>query len=402
LAGASVLASAFDRLCWLVVEISSSRTKNFKLLLNASGVLAEQQKLACVAVSVQSHTVNSPNTNYHIRILMSDIISVENLVEVYSDGTKAIDDITFNVKEGEFFGFLGPNGAGKSTTIKILTTLLKKTSGKVTVAGHDIDSSAPAIRKIIGVQSQETTVDGDLTGRENITLQGHFQQMHGAELKNRVNELLALVGLESTADKRARNYSGGMKKRLDLATALVHKPKLLFLDEPTTGLDPQSRNAIWSYLEKLNKDEGITIFLTTQYLEEADRLCKRLAIIDFGKIVTSGTPAQLKQEIGADSIKIRIENCERDKLKAKELLKSLTGVTQVIDAGSEDCLNVFTKQAGMLVADIVRAFDSSDIHLESVTFSSPTLDDVFLKHTGRRIRTEELVKAPSAMFGGRR
>jgi ABC-2 type transport system ATP-binding protein len=167
-------------------------------------------------------------------------------------------------------------------------------------------------------------------------------------------------------------------------------------------LDPQSRNAIWSYLEKLNREEGITIFLTTQYLEEADRLCRRLAIIDFGKIVTSGTPNQLKQEIGADSIRLKIENCERDKPKARELLKSLTGVTQVLDAGPEDCLNVFTKQAGLLVADIVRAFDSSDIHLTSVTFSSPTLDDVFLKHTGRRIRTEELVKAPSAMFGGRR
>jgi ABC-2 type transport system ATP-binding protein len=333
---------------------------------------------------------------------MPDIITVEKLILVYSDGTKAVDNISFSVKEGEFFGFLGPNGAGKSTTIKILTTLLKKTSGTVTVAGHDINSGAPDIRKIIGVQSQDTTVDGDLTGRENITLQGHFQQMQGAELKNRVNELLALVGLESAADKRARNYSGGMKKRLDLATALVHKPKLLFLDEPTTGLDPQSRNAIWSYLEKLNKDEGITIFLTTQYLEEADRLCRRLAIIDFGKIVTSGTPTQLKQEIGADSIKLQIENCERDKPKAKEMLKSLTGVTQVIDAGPADCLNVFAKQAGSLVADIVRAFDSSDIRLTSVTFSSPTLDDVFLQHTGRRIRTEELVKAPSSTFGGRR
>jgi ABC-2 type transport system ATP-binding protein len=332
---------------------------------------------------------------------MPDIISVENLVEVYSDGTKAVDDISFSVKEGEFFGFLGPNGAGKSTTIKILTTLLRKTAGNVTVAGHNIETHAPAIRRIIGVQSQETTVDGDLTGRENITLQGHYQQMRDPQLKERVNELLNLVGLESAADRRARNYSGGMKKRLDLATALVHKPKLLFLDEPTTGLDPQSRNAIWSYLEKLNKEEGITIFLTTQYLEEADHLCKRLAIIDFGKIVASGTPAQLKQEIGADSIKIQIENCERDRPKARELLKSLVGVTQVIDAGPEDCLNVFAKQAGPLIADIVRAFDSSDLRLVSVTFSSPSLDDVFLKHTGRRIRTEDFVKAHSGTLGGR-
>ena len=332
---------------------------------------------------------------------MSDIISVKNLVLVYSDGTKAVDDISFSVREGEFFGFLGPNGAGKSTTIKILTTLLRKTSGSVTVAGHDIQGGAAAIRKIIGVQSQETTVDGDLTGRENLMLQGHFQQIRGNKLDKRVKMLLELVGLEGAADKRARNYSGGMKKRLDLATALVHEPKLLFLDEPTTGLDPQSRLAIWSYLERLNKEEGITIFLTTQYLEEADRLCKRLEIVDFGKIVADGTPAELKREIGADSIKLSIENCERDKPKAKEILKSLDGVNSVMDSGTDECLNVFAKNAELLIADIVRAFDSSDIRLLSVNFSSPSLDDVFLKHTGRRIRTEDLVKAPKAKVGGR-
>jgi ABC-2 type transport system ATP-binding protein len=330
---------------------------------------------------------------------MSEIITVKDLVLVYADGTKAVDNISFSVAKGEFFGFLGPNGAGKSTTIKILTTLLKKTSGTVTVAGYDMDSNSSDIRRLIGVQSQDTTVDGDLTGRENLTLQGHFQQMSGPALKSRVDELLHLVGLESAANKRTKNYSGGMKKRLDLATALVHKPQLVFLDEPTTGLDPQSRNAIWDYLEKLNR-EGITIFLTTQYLEEADRLCKRLAIIDFGKIVTSGSPTQLKQEIGADSIKVSIENCERDKTRAKELLKSLVGVTEVVDAGSEECLNVFAKNAGPLVADIVRAFDSSDIRLTSVTFSSPSLDDVFLRHTGRSIRAEDMAKSRGKMFGG--
>ncbi len=333
---------------------------------------------------------------------MPDIITVKNLVLVYSDGTKAVDDISFNVKEGEFFGFLGPNGAGKSTTIKILTSLLRKTSGSVIVAGYDIDTDASAIRKIIGVQSQETTVDGDLTDRENLMLQGHFQQIESKKLKERVKELLRLVELESVADRRARNYSGGMKKRLDLATALVHDPKLLFLDEPTTGLDPQSRLAIWSYLQKLNKEKGTTIFLTTQYLEEADRLCQRLAIIDFGKIVTSGSPIELKRAIGADSIKLAIDNCERDKPKAKELLKTLNDVTDVVDSGPEECLNVYAKNAGPLVADIVRAFDSVDIRLLSVTYSSPTLDDVFLQHTGRRIRVEDLVKAPSMIMGGRR
>jgi ABC-2 type transport system ATP-binding protein len=331
---------------------------------------------------------------------MSEIIKVENLVEVYSDGTKAVDDISFSIKEGEFFGFLGPNGAGKSTTIKILTTLLRKTSGTVTVAGYDVMKQAADIRKIIGVQSQETTVDGDLTGRENITLQGHFHQMNSDAIKKRVDELLTLVGLQEASEKRARNYSGGMKKRLDLATALVHKPKLLFLDEPTTGLDPQSRSAIWSYLEKLNKEEGITIFLTTQYLEEADKLCKRLSIIDVGKIVASGSPLELKQGIGADSIRVSLENCKKDSSKAKELINSMTGVTEIMD--SDECLTVYAKSAGLLIADIVRALDSSDIRISSVTFSSPSLDDVFLKHTGKRIRTEELVKAPSAMFGGRR
>jgi ABC-2 type transport system ATP-binding protein len=330
---------------------------------------------------------------------MSDIITVKNLVEIYSDGTKAVDDITFNVADGEFFGFLGPNGAGKSTTIKILTSLLRKTSGEVTVAGFNLDRDAAAIRKIIGVQSQETTVDGDLTGRENIDLQGHFHQMKTSDIKTRVNELIKLVGLEEAADRRARNYSGGMKKRLDLATALVHKPKLLFLDEPTTGLDPQSRSAIWSYLEKLNKEEGITIFLTTQYLEEADKLCKRLSIIDYGKIVASGSPAELKHEIGADSIRVSLDDCKKDRTQAKDIIKSMTGVTEIID--SEECLTVFAKNAGPLIADIVRALDSSDIRLASVTFSSPSLDDVFIKHTGRRIRAEELVKAPSSAFGGR-
>jgi len=333
---------------------------------------------------------------------MSEIIQVKNLVLIYSDGTKAVDDISFSVREGEFFGFLGPNGAGKGTTIKILTTLLKKTSGTAAVAGYDVDKDASAIRKIIGVQSQDTTVDGDLSGRENIELQGHFHQMPTSEIKPRVDELIKLVGLESAADRRARNYSGGMKKRLDLATALIHKPKMLFLDEPTTGLDPQSRAAIWSYLEKLNKEEGITMFLTTQYLEEADKLCKQLSIIDYGKIVASGTPSELKHQIGADSIRISIEDCKNVGPRAKEIIMSMTGVNEIID--SEECFTVYAKNAGLLIPDIVRALDSSDIRLMSVTFSSPSLDDVFMKHTGRRIRVEELVKAPgySATRFGRR
>ena len=328
------------------------------------------------------------------------MLEAHGLYRWYS-GVPVLNGVSFTLERGEVTGYLGPNGAGKSTTIKILTTLLKKTSGGVTVAGFDLDKDAKEIRKVIGVQSQETTVDGDLTGRENLMLQGHFQQMSGEKLKNRVDELLQLVELESAASKRARNYSGGMKKRLDLASALIHEPKLLFLDEPTTGLDPQSRATIWAYLQRLNKQEGKTIFLTTQYLEEADKLCKRLAIIDFGKIVTSGTPVELKREVAADSIRVSLENCDRDKAHAKELIQSMTGVSEVLES-TQECLDVYAKDGGILVADIVRALDSVDIRLTSVTFSSPSLDDVFLKHTGRRIRAEELVKTPSAMFGGRR
>jgi len=331
---------------------------------------------------------------------MPDMIEVKDLVLIYSNGTKAVDTISFNVEKGEFFGFLGPNGAGKSTTIKVLTTLLKKTSGSVYVAGYNLDKDPKEIRKLIGVQSQETSVDGDLTGRENLMLQGHFQQLSGKILKDRVDELITLVDLEKFADKRARNYSGGMKKRLDLASNLVHRPQLLFLDEPTTGLDPQSRSAIWEYLEKLNKEENTTIFLTTQYMEEADRLCRTLAIIDTGKIVASGSPIQLKQQLGVDSIKITLKDCAKDKKQAIDLLQSLTGVSNIKESG--DCLTAFAKNASQLIADIVRALDSLEIRLSGISFSSPTLDDVYLQKTGKRIRTEELVKAPSTNFGPRR
>ena len=331
---------------------------------------------------------------------LADIIAVEDLVEVYSDGTKAVDGITFNVAEGEFFGFLGPNGAGKSTTIKVLTTLLRKTSGKVMVTGYDMEKHAKEIRPLIGVQSQETVVDQTLTGRENVVMQGNFHGMKGRQLNERVDELLKLVELTDVAGKRAMFYSGGMKKRLDLATALVHKPKLLFLDEPTTGLDPQSRATIWSYLAKLNKEEGITIFLTTQYMEEADKLCGRLSIIDHGQIVASGTPEQLKAEIGADSITLSVEGAGQGSnvSTAKELLSKMSGINNVVD--SDGGVTVYAKNASGLIPDIVRSFDMAGIKLSSINLSKPSLDDVFLKHTGHRIRPEELVKPRTRMGWG--
>jgi ABC-2 type transport system ATP-binding protein len=338
---------------------------------------------------------------------LSDIITVSDLVEVYADGTKAVDGVSFNVQEGEFFGFLGPNGAGKSTTIKILTTLLRKTSGTVTIAGLDLEKNAKEIRKVIGVQSQETSVDPELTGRENMILQGHLQQMSGKELEDRVDYLLDVVGLKDAADKRAGRYSGGMKKRLDLASTLVHKPKVLFLDEPTTGLDPQSRATVWDYLEELNSKEGITIFLTTQYLEEADRLCQRLCIVDAGKIVAEGSPVGLKKEIGADAITIAIQNRTGSsdktatKAAAKELLSKVPEVMNIVD--TEEGITIYVRNGGLFVPELVRTFDRTDMELVSINISTPSLDDVFLKHTGKRIRAEELVKEVSTgRFGSRR
>ena len=335
---------------------------------------------------------------------MAEVINVQDLYLTYADGTKAVQGIGFSVNEGEFFGFLGPNGAGKSTTIKILTTLLHKTGGNATIAGMDIEKDAPEIRKIIGVQSQDTAVDPELTGRENMMLEGHLQQMHGKELEERVENLLTVVGLKEAADKRAGRYSGGMKKRLDLASVLVHKPKIMFLDEPTTGLDPQTRATVWDYLEQLNKNEGITIFLTTQYLEEADRLCQRLCIVDGGKIVAQGTPAELKSEIGADAITITMKDAQGKsddsvRVKGRQIVQNLPAVTNIVDSG--DGLTIYAKDGGYFIPDLVRAFDKTDLKLVSINLSTPTLDDVFLKHTGKRIRVEELQKQAPSMFARR-
>jgi daunorubicin resistance ABC transporter ATP-binding subunit len=321
---------------------------------------------------------------------MVKAVETRDLVKRYED-VEAIKGITLDIEEGEIFGFLGPNGAGKSTTIKVLTTLLRKTSGSVTIEGYDIDKDAREIRKVIGVQSQETILDGDLTGRENLTLHGHLQRLHGNALKKRVDEQLTLVELSDVADKRAAHYSGGMKKRLDLASTLVHKPRVLFLDEPTSGLDPQSRAAIWEHLETLNQDEGVTIFLTTQQMEEADRLCQRLSIIDHGEIVVSGSPVELKHQLGGDTITMSLADGDGGvKDRSKRIVSGIQGVTKVLDI--ETGLAAYAKNAGALVPNIVRLFDENGIRLTSINVASASLDDVFLQHTGRRIRSEELSK----------
>ena len=323
------------------------------------------------------------------------MISVENLVEVYADGTRAVDGISFEVKESEFFGFLGPNGAGKSTVIKVLTTLLRKTEGTVRVAGFDLDKSPAEIRKNIGVLSQETSLDVDLTGRENLRLQGRLQQMHGKALEERVDELLKLVQLEGVANKPAGRYSGGMRKRLDLASALIHRPLLLFLDEPTTGLDTQSRAAIWEYLEGLNRSDGLTVFLTTQYLEEADRLCRKLAVIDRGKLIATGSPVELKESVGGDTVTLNLKDVSL-RQKAKEVLKGVPGVIDVVD--SDGGIVSHVKNAGEIIASIVTALERNGIQTSFLSIATPSLDDVFLRQTGRRIRPDELTRRETEPF----
>ncbi len=332
---------------------------------------------------------------------MSNIVVVEDLVEVYAGGTRAVDGISLQVPEGEFFGFLGPNGAGKSTTIKVLSTLLRKTSGSVTIDGHDLDRDPEGIRRTIGVQSQETVVDGDLSGRKNLLFQGHLQRMQGAELQRRVEELLDLMELKEVADRKAKQYSGGMKRRLALAAALVHRPRLVFLDEPTTGLDPQSRAKVWGYLSRLNKEDGTTVFLTTQYLEEADKLCRQLSIIDRGKIVANGSPADLKEQVGGETLALTLgpTSAAGPWEPLEGLLRALPGVDKVVDV--DRGLVVYARQASRLVPEIVTLVRGAGVHLESINLAAPTLDDVFLQKTGSRIRGGDLTRgAAPAPVGG--
>ncbi len=254
----------------------------------------------------------------------------------------------------KFLDFSVQTGLEKVLRLKFLRRCSTRQTGTATVAGLDIEKQAPEIRKIIGVQSQDTSVNPELTGRENMILEGHLQQMRGKELEDRVDSLLSVVGLKDAADKRAGRYSGGMKKRLDLASVLVHKPKVMFLDEPTTGLDPQSRAGVWDYLEQLNKTEGITIFLTTQYLEEADRLCQRLCIVDGGKIVAQGTPAELKAEIGADAVTITMKDSQGKsddsvRAKGKQIVQNLPNIVGTVDSG--DGITIYIKNGGYFIPE---------------------------------------------------
>ena len=307
---------------------------------------------------------------------------------------RAVDGIDLDIAPGTIFGFLGQNGSGKTTTIRMLTTLLRPTAGAARVDGLHVLENALAVRRRIGVALQEAGLDDVQTGRELLTLQGRLFGMRGAVLRARIGELLAIVDLEDAADRAIGGYSGGMKRRLDLAAALVHQPGILFLDEPTTGLDPVSREAIWRYVGRLSEEQGITVFLTTQYLEEADRLADDLAIIDEGRIIARGSPAEMKARIGADVVTVAIPAADALD-RAAEVAAALPAVERVQIAGGAAV--VYVPDGARAVARIVIALDDAGIEVGDVSISRPSLDDVFLAATGRRLRVEE---PPAAGEGG--
>ncbi len=311
-------------------------------------------------------------------------IEVEGLVREFKKGPRAVDGIDLRVEPGEIYGFLGPNGAGKSTTVLMLTTLLPPTAGTARVAGHDVVTDGPAVRSSIGAALQEAALDPLLTGREHLRLQSALQGMPRRERRARADELLERVGLTQAADRKVKGYSGGMKRRLDLALALVHRPRVLFLDEPTTGLDPQSRSALWAEVGRLARDEGVTVFLTTQYLEEADVLADRVGIIDHGRIVAEGTPAALKAEVGRSRVDVvPAEAADRDAIA--QVLRRFGEEA----SGSPQSVSVRLSEGGGDLTGILRSLDAAGLGVAHLQLHAPTLDDVFLAKTGRSLEGED-------------
>jgi ABC-2 type transport system ATP-binding protein len=307
-------------------------------------------------------------------------IVVEGLVREFKKGPRAVDGIDLRVEPGEIYGFLGPNGAGKSTTVLMLTTLLPPTAGSATVGGYDVVSEGPRVRSVIGAALQEAALDPMLTGRDHLRLQATLQGLDRGSRKARATELLERVGLTEAADRKVGGYSGGMKRRLDLALALVHRPRILFLDEPTTGLDVQSRTALWDEVGRLSREESVTVFLTTQYLEEADVLADRVGIIDHGRIVAEGTPAALKAEIGRPTVEVVPADPEQRALLA-DILRRFGELVQL----SPDSIAVRVTHGEIDLVEIVRALDAEDVRVANLQLHAPSLDDVFLEKTGRTL-----------------
>jgi ABC-2 type transport system ATP-binding protein len=313
-----------------------------------------------------------------------DAITVDDLRKRYDD-VQALDGVSFQVREGEVFGLLGPNGAGKSTTVRVLVTLTRADGGVASILGHDVRTEQSSVRKLIGYVPQDSGVDQFGTGRENLMLQGRVQGLGGRELRMRAEQLLELVGIADAADRIVKNYSGGMRRRLDIALGLVHRPRVLFLDEPTTGLDPEARVAMWEEVSRLAEAETLTILLTTHYLEEADQLADRLAIVSQGKIVVEGTPAELKTGLGGDAVHVELENGAID-----EAQRVLAGVgarpEQVLDGRT---IISRVENGGRALPGIMSALESAGISVASVSLSRPSLDDVYLHFTGRDFTAED-------------
>src|SRR4051812_8746744 len=321
-------------------------------------------------------------------------VQAEGLVKTYTgrSGTvEAVRGVDLRIETGEVFGFLGPNGAGKSTTVRMLTTLLSITAGSARVAGIDVAKDPDAARRCMGVALQEAGLDPRQTGGELLVLQGGLSGMSAQESAKRAEQLLELVELEDAADRRIKGYSGGMKRRLDLASALVHEPEVLFLDEPTTGLDPASRLTVWEEGRRINRD-GTTVFLTTQYLEEADQLCDRLAIIDAGEIVAEGTPERLKAQMGHDVVTLALDGAEPE--ATRRAIGELPGLERVV--AEPDQLALYVEDGAGSIAEIVRRLDREGAQVGAISVSRPTLDDVFLRATGRRLEGAEEDEAQPA------
>lgn len=315
--------------------------------------------------------------------MVKNVIEVEGLTKVFNKGFVAVDHVSFSVKEGEIFGFLGPNGAGKTTTINMLTTILKPTEGKASVLGYDVVKQASMVRKVIGVVPQEYTADEDLTGYENIMLCADLYGIPRDIAKKRAIELLELVELMPFKDKKVETYSGGMRRRLELACGLVNTPRVLFLDEPTLGLDVQTRVAIWDYIKRLKEEYGITLFMTTHYMEEADALCDRIAIIDHGNIIAIGSPSELKGGLGGDIITI----CIKENADVGELIRS---VDNVKDVKKENGSYRIKAESGEVTAPLViEVLRKKGYTITKLSLVKPTLNDVYLEYTGKSIRDVE-------------